>query len=319
MGAKFNYVKQSLDAEVGYFAAGGDLGGAGVYSQDVEKTLQWRLAYANPVQPLEYGVMGARGSLPLAEGGFDQYTSLTPYIQRDPLGHFPGIFAMYQMGYDANAGQDASGNPLGASRSTAATIELYKPLGDKALIAVRKEFQNDGFGNKNQSGNVDFAYHLAPYLHLYMETAMTQNATPTWKYSLWWTMPLQKVGSIAAPAPEATAIAPAPVSSPATKGAAPVVTASATPIVTITASNWKFSPNSISLKAAQTTRLRLTSSSGVHGIHSAELGIPLTVIPNGKFVSINVTPKKAGTYVLHCAIECGPGHKNMTLTIVVAE
>lgn len=192
-GAKFAYVKNSLDAEVGYFAGGGDLGDAFVMTQDHEKTLQWRIAHANPEQPLEYGIMGSRGSFPLAEGGFDQYTSYTPYIQRDPAGNMPGILAMYQMATDQNAGQDALGNPLGAASSTAATIELYKPLGPKALIAIRKEFQNDGLGTQSQTGVVDFSYHIAPYLHLYLESAMAQNATPTWSYMLWWTIPLQNV------------------------------------------------------------------------------------------------------------------------------
>ncbi len=132
-GSKFTYVKNSLDAEIGYFAAGGDLGGVGVYTQDTEKTLQWRVAHANPEQPLEYGVMGARGSLPLAAGGFDQYVSITPYIQRDPVGNVPGIFAMYHMAHEGNAGQDASGNQLGSASGNAATIELYKPIGRASL------------------------------------------------------------------------------------------------------------------------------------------------------------------------------------------
>lgn len=192
-GAKFAYVKNSLDAEIGYFGGTGDLGDAFVMTQDHEKTLQWRIAHANPEQPLEYGVMGSRGSFPLAEGGFDQYTSYTPYLQRDPAGNMPGILVMYQMATDQNAGEDASGNPLGAASSTAATIELYKPLGPKALIAIRKEFQNDGLGTQSQTGVVDFSYHIAPYLHFYAESAMAQNATPTWSYMLWWTIPLQSV------------------------------------------------------------------------------------------------------------------------------
>lgn len=192
-GTKFQYVRNSLDAEVGYFAGGGDLGDAGIYSQDLEKTFQWRIAHADPEQPLEYGVMGSRGSFPLPEGGFDQYSSVTPYLQRDPAGNLPGLFAMYQMAYDANAGQDAAGNPLGAAHSTAATIELYRPIGSKALVALRKEFLNDGLGSHSQSGNIDFSYHLAKYLHVYAESAMAQNARPTWSYTIWWTMPLQKV------------------------------------------------------------------------------------------------------------------------------
>jgi len=31
------------------------------------------------------------------------------------------------------------------------------------------------------------------------------------------------------------------------------------------------------------------------------------------------SPKKAGTYILHCQIVCGPGHADMALTIVVTD
>jgi hypothetical protein len=192
-GSKLTYVKNSLDAEIGYFGAGGDLAGATSWGQDQEKTLQWRIAHANPEQPLEYGVMGARGSFPLAEGGFDQYYAITPYVQRDPVGRVPGVFAMYQMAYDGNAGQDATGAALGDSHSNAATIELYEPIGENALIAFRKEFQNDGLGTHSQSGNIDFAYHIAPYLHLFLESGMAQGSQPRWRYMVWWTLPLQKV------------------------------------------------------------------------------------------------------------------------------
>ena len=64
--------------------------------------------------------------------------------------------------------------------------------------------------------------------------------------------------------------------------------------------------------------LRLTSSEGVHGLQSDELGIPQTAIAPGSFKTIQVTAKKPGKYVLHCAIMCGAGHSNMTLTIYVA-
>ena len=313
-GSKFTFVKDSLDAEVGYFGAGGDLGGIGKYSTDIEKTFQWRLAHANPVQPLEYGLMGARGSLPLAGGGFDQYTSLTPYVQRDPVGKFPGIFAMYHMAFDANAGQDALGNALGAARANAATFEIYEPVGENALIAVRKEFQNDGLGSQTQSGNLDLAYHLAPYLHLYLETAMAQNATPTWKYMLWWTMPLQKV---AEPSSTSSALPPAPAAVPPVSATAGAVAHADASVVDVAASNWKFVPNTIALHVDETTHLRLTSTQGVHGLQSKDLGIPLTVLEPGKIVTVDVTPKKAGIYVLRCAIVCGPGHEEMALTVAV--
>lgn len=192
-GAKLYYVHGSLDLEAGYFMSGQDLGGLSDFSNDTDKTFQWRIAHANPEQPLEYGLMGSRGSWPLSDGSSDQYRSITPYLERDPSHGFPGIFAMYQMGHDQNAGFDSLGNPLGSAASNAATIEFYEPIGSKALLAIRKEFTNDGLGTQSQSGNVDFAYHIAPYLHLYLESAVARNATPSWRYMLWWTLPLQKV------------------------------------------------------------------------------------------------------------------------------
>ncbi|HVA28398.1 MAG TPA: cupredoxin domain-containing protein [Candidatus Baltobacteraceae bacterium] len=87
--------------------------------------------------------------------------------------------------------------------------------------------------------------------------------------------------------------------------------------ISIVTSNWKFTPNTITLKAGVTQTLHLTSSQGVHGLQSADLGIPQTMIMPGKTVDLTVTPKKPGTYVLHCAIMCGAGHPNMALTVKV--
>lgn len=95
--------------------------------------------------------------------------------------------------------------------------------------------------------------------------------------------------------------------------------APAHPSMDVVASNWQFTPASIKLHVGETTTLRLTSTSGVHGIKSDDLGIPLMTISPGKFVTVDVTPKKAGTYTLPCEIMCGPGHANMKLTVVVEQ
>jgi cytochrome c oxidase subunit 2 len=78
-----------------------------------------------------------------------------------------------------------------------------------------------------------------------------------------------------------------------------------------------FSPNKITLHQGVTTRLEFTRTQGVHAIQSTDLGIPLTTLAPGKDVVIEVTPKKAGTYVLHCEVICGEDHDNMTLTVTV--
>ena len=89
------------------------------------------------------------------------------------------------------------------------------------------------------------------------------------------------------------------------------------PTVDVVASNWKFTPATVEMHVGETTVLHLTSSGGVHGIQSDELGIPQTTITPGNIVDVSVTPKKAGTYKVHCSIVCGAGHGDMVLTIEV--
>jgi cytochrome c oxidase subunit 2 len=93
--------------------------------------------------------------------------------------------------------------------------------------------------------------------------------------------------------------------------------AAAHPPIDISAANWKFTPSTITVEAGQLVTLHVTATSGVHGIQSDELGIPKTAIAPGKFVDVTFTPKTPGTYKIHCAIPCGPGHGDMIITIVV--
>ena len=97
---------------------------------------------------------------------------------------------------------------------------------------------------------------------------------------------------------------------------APLVS-TAHPSIDIVASNWKFTPGTITVPPGEPTTLRLTSSEGVHGIVSKDLGIKDTTIMPNKFVTVTFTPSAAGTYVVHCSVVCGAGHPNMTLTVKV--
>lgn len=91
------------------------------------------------------------------------------------------------------------------------------------------------------------------------------------------------------------------------------------PAIDLVASNWKFTPATITVKAGETTTLHVTSSEGVHGLQSDELGIPATTILPGKFTDVTFTPKKAGTYVVHCSVLCGSGHADMKLVVKVEQ
>src|SRR5471030_936124 len=85
------------------------------------------------------------------------------------------------------------------------------------------------------------------------------------------------------------------------------------PTIDVAASNWKFTPATITVSAGEPTTLRLTSTSGTHGIASDDLGISSTIIQPGKFVEVSFTAKTAGTYAVHCSVFCGAGHPNMVL------
>lgn len=89
------------------------------------------------------------------------------------------------------------------------------------------------------------------------------------------------------------------------------------PTIDIVATNWHFTPNTITVEAGQSTTLRLTSTSGTHGIVSDDLGISATTISPGKFVEVSFTPRTAGTFAVHCSIFCGAGHSGMVLTVIV--
>jgi cytochrome c oxidase subunit 2 len=93
--------------------------------------------------------------------------------------------------------------------------------------------------------------------------------------------------------------------------------ASANTPIDVVAANWKFAPAAIVVHVDQPVTLHLTSSEGVHGIKSDELGIKQTMILPGKFVDVTFTPKKAGTYVIACSLICGAGHSDMKLTVKV--
>lgn len=90
------------------------------------------------------------------------------------------------------------------------------------------------------------------------------------------------------------------------------------PVINVVASgDQKFDPAVVTMHVGKTQTLHLSSSGGVHGIVSPELGIPATMIVPDKPVTVSVTPKKAGTYKLPCTIVCGANHADMLLTIEV--
>ncbi len=189
-GSRLAYVRNSLDVEAGWLGSTGDLGGTSDFSNDTDKTFQWKVSRVSAARTaVEFGAYGSRGSFPLQEGGTDQYWSAAAYVQRDPQPHVPGVFAIYQATFDRNPG-----NELAAAAGNAFTLELYQTLfHGNAVVGAREERTNDGLGNHVQSGHVDFEYQVARFVHIYTEMSLAQSNKPEFKYMLWWTTPLERV------------------------------------------------------------------------------------------------------------------------------
>lgn len=184
-GYKFAYDRGDIDAEVAYVTAGTDLNGFNAYDWGQDKTWQYKLAFANPSYPLEFGYYGARGSWPLTEGGFDQYYANAFYVQRDPVNGIPGFLATYQMNFDGNPGTGyapAASNALG--------YELYDNIGQRALVSIGEQFTNDGMGDRQRIGNIDLSYHVWRFIQVYGEEAIAPGQKPMWNGLVWFTIPV---------------------------------------------------------------------------------------------------------------------------------
>ena len=86
--------------------------------------------------------------------------------------------------------------------------------------------------------------------------------------------------------------------------------------MSITAKNYSFSPSVVHLKKGDTVHFHLRASQGVHGLNVPEVGIKSAVLTS-KELTITAVPKKAGTFLTHCTVVCGPGHPNMKMTFIV--
>lgn len=89
--------------------------------------------------------------------------------------------------------------------------------------------------------------------------------------------------------------------------------------VKITATNFAFTPGTITLKLHQRVKLHFVGKQGMHGIVIPDLGVNNVVNIGTQPVDVEVTPTKTGTFTAHCAVFCGAGHANMILTIKVVK
>jgi hypothetical protein len=202
-GTKFVYVRKSVDLEASYVLSGDDLNGITDFNPG-DKTFQWKAAYAQPNSPIEAGLFGSNGSIPVSTGQ-DIYSSVAGYVQIDPsLSGRPGLFAVYQVGRDGNPGVDANtGNVMPAVASRGASVEIYEHiLRGAATVGVRHDFNDNGFATLSNGNAINLSFNVPhfSYAHLYFEANTGANSAlagvtngPTWKGMLWLTLPVTDV------------------------------------------------------------------------------------------------------------------------------
>jgi cytochrome c oxidase subunit II len=86
----------------------------------------------------------------------------------------------------------------------------------------------------------------------------------------------------------------------------------------MTAKNYDFDPNVITVKKGEKVRLFITATDRDHGIKIERYDIN-QVVKKGQTATIEFTADKAGTFEFKCSVYCGMGHRKMKGKLVVEE
>lgn len=86
--------------------------------------------------------------------------------------------------------------------------------------------------------------------------------------------------------------------------------------IIVEGSNYKFSPNKITVKKGEKTRIVLKNLEGTHDFKVDELNIAIRVIQTGEEDFVEFTADKIGQYEFYCSVD---GHRQMGMkgTLVV--
>lgn len=87
----------------------------------------------------------------------------------------------------------------------------------------------------------------------------------------------------------------------------------------VTASRFEFHPDRIEVVRGDRVQITLHSSDTTHGLALPEFKVKIAIPKGGASVTAEFVAAKAGTFRFKCSEYCGPGHKKMLGTLVVAE
>jgi cytochrome c oxidase subunit II len=86
--------------------------------------------------------------------------------------------------------------------------------------------------------------------------------------------------------------------------------------LSVAASRFEFTPDTVKAKAGETITFVLTSLDRIHGFKMPEFGIRTDIVPDRE-TRVTITPQKAGTFTFFCDVFCGDGHEEMAGALVV--
>ena len=84
----------------------------------------------------------------------------------------------------------------------------------------------------------------------------------------------------------------------------------------ITAKQWEFNPNTITVNEGDTVKIRVKSLDVTHGFGIAGYNINKVITP-GQTIEIELKADQKGTFNFICTVPCGPGHSGMKGKLIV--
>lgn len=99
-------------------------------------------------------------------------------------------------------------------------------------------------------------------------------------------------------------------------GAARLLAAETGREVSVAASRFEFTPDTVKAKLGVPLTFVLTSLDRIHGFKMADFGIRTDIVPDQE-TRVTITPARPGTFTFYCDVFCGDGHEEMAGTLVV--